>query len=218
MQSACPCPSPRLPAMFSLLRLITSLALAFVLFGPAVVHAWTRCRSQPGDPGYPTDADWSALNDTIGGRLLNVVPSAKACHTSGCTEAQWKSGIFRQTIPGSMNSVGILTRSPILLMTVCTHVVQLGTGEYSQAVLSFPSAQVHPGDRITAVHPNSAYITEPSVLKEMSLFMQSMQQKFNIFRFTLLFSRYMTIAYPFLGWNQICPGPRPARCYQILRP
>jgi hypothetical protein len=91
--------------MFSLLHPITTAAIAVSLFGPANVHAWPRCRNQPGDPGYPTNSDWSALNDTVGGRLINVVPSAKACLKLGCTEAQWESGVFRQTIPGSMNSV-----------------------------------------------------------------------------------------------------------------
>ncbi|KAI0248046.1 hypothetical protein BJV78DRAFT_1132054 [Lactifluus subvellereus] len=89
--------------MFSLLRSIAATAIAVSLLGPAVVHARSRCRNQPGDPGYPTAADWSALNNTLRGRLLNVVPSAKACLELGCTEAQWESGIFRQTIPGSMN-------------------------------------------------------------------------------------------------------------------
>ena len=102
----------------TLLYLMTVAALAVLLFGPAV-HA-CQCRNQPGDPGYPAAMDWSALNDTIGGRLLKVVPSAEACRELACTEAQWESGIFRQTIPGSMNSVGILpvTRSLLLLMTL----------------------------------------------------------------------------------------------------
>ncbi|KAI0248050.1 FAD-binding domain-containing protein [Lactifluus subvellereus] len=77
--------------------------MAVSLLGPhVVVHAWSRCRNQPGDPGFPTAADWSALNDTIYGRLIKVVPSAKACLELGCTEAQWESGVFRQTIPGAM--------------------------------------------------------------------------------------------------------------------
>ncbi|KAI0248051.1 FAD-binding domain-containing protein [Lactifluus subvellereus] len=88
--------------MLSLLRPITTAAIAVSLLGTAVVHAWSRCRNQPGDPGFPTAADWSALNDTIYGRLIRVMPSAKACLELGCTEAQWESGIFRQTIPGAM--------------------------------------------------------------------------------------------------------------------
>ncbi|KAI0061811.1 FAD-binding domain-containing protein [Artomyces pyxidatus] len=63
----------------------------------------SRCRNQPGDAGYPTPAQWSALNDQVDGRLLHVVPSAKACLELHCTEAQWTSGLFRVGIPGSMN-------------------------------------------------------------------------------------------------------------------
>lgn len=90
--------------MFTLFIPVTAIVLAISLIRPIqVVHA--RCRNQPGDPNYPTAEDWSALNDTIGGRLLRVVPSAEACRELRCTEAQWASGIFRQTIPGAMNAV-----------------------------------------------------------------------------------------------------------------
>jgi hypothetical protein len=89
--------------MFSLLSL-TAILLAMSLTRPVrLVQA--RCRSQPGDPDYPTDAEWAALNDTTGGRLVRVVPSAEVCREIDCTEAQWTSGIFRQTIPGAMNAV-----------------------------------------------------------------------------------------------------------------
>ena len=83
--------------------------VAALLFDPFQVQA--RCRNQPGSPGYPCAAEWSALNDTIDGRLVNVVPSAKACLELGCTEAQWESGVFRQAIPGSMNAVSFLRES-----------------------------------------------------------------------------------------------------------
>jgi len=101
--------------MFSLLHSVTASALVLFLCGPTVVHAW--CRNQPGDPGYPSITDWSTLNDTVNGRLLNVVPSAEACRELGCTEAQWESGVFRQTIPGSMNTVGTSTWRFCRLMT-----------------------------------------------------------------------------------------------------
>ncbi|KAI0259514.1 hypothetical protein BC834DRAFT_1028892 [Gloeopeniophorella convolvens] len=52
-----------------------------------------NCRNQPGDPGYPTVNEWAALNATTGGRLIAVVPSAKACEQLDCTDAQWTSGI-----------------------------------------------------------------------------------------------------------------------------
>jgi hypothetical protein len=94
--------------MFSLLSVIAIL-LAMSLTRPVrVVQA--RCRNQPGDPGYPTDADWAALNDTTGGRLVRVVPSAEACRELDCTLAQWTSGVFRQTIPGAMNAVRAVFR------------------------------------------------------------------------------------------------------------
>ncbi|KAI0028758.1 FAD-binding domain-containing protein [Vararia minispora EC-137] len=72
-----------------------------------VIHANValgRCRTQPGDPGFPSTADWAALNATIEGRLLTVVPSAEACARLNCTETQWTSSVFRNMIPGQMNS------------------------------------------------------------------------------------------------------------------
>jgi len=101
--------------MHLLYRSVTVSAVVGLLSGPLLVHA--RCRNQPGSSGYPSDANWCALNDTVDGRLVKVVPSAKACVELGCTEAQWESGIFRQMIPGSMNFVSFLTVSPLGLPT-----------------------------------------------------------------------------------------------------
>ena len=91
--------------MVSLFLSLTAIAFLAMSLTHPVRPAHARCRNQPGDPGYPTVADWSSLNDTIGGRLVTVVPSVEACRVLGCTEAQWSSGIFRQTIPGAMNAV-----------------------------------------------------------------------------------------------------------------
>jgi hypothetical protein len=87
-----------------------------LLLVPLLVHA--RCRNQPGSPGYPSAADWSALNDSIESRLVKVVPSAKACVELGCTEAQWESAIFQQTIPGSMNAVSVVPDSLLGLLSL----------------------------------------------------------------------------------------------------
>src|ERR1700733_14850236 len=95
--------------MLALSRSVAVSAVVGLLFVPLLVHA--RCRNQPGSSGYPPAASWSALNDSIDGHLVKVVPSAKACVELGCTEAQWESGVFRQTIPGSMNAVGVLPES-----------------------------------------------------------------------------------------------------------
>ena len=88
---------------------MSAAILVGLLLVPLLVHA--RCRNQPGSSGYPCTADWSAFNNSIDGRLVNVVPSAKACVELGCTEVQWESAIFRQSIPGSMISVGVLPKS-----------------------------------------------------------------------------------------------------------
>jgi len=69
-----------------------------------------QCRNVPGDPGFPSEEQWSALNSTISGRLVEVVPSAKFCHGlpgGSCTYQQWTSGVFRDEIPGAMNQVSI---------------------------------------------------------------------------------------------------------------
>ena len=128
--------------MLPLFRRSAAIGLSAVvglLFVPRLVHA--RCRNQPGSPGYPSGAEWSTLNDTIDGRLVHVVPSAKACVDLGCTEAQWESGIFRQAIPGSMNTVGVSPESLLGLPSYLRPVVvQLGTGDTcpSESMVSIP--------------------------------------------------------------------------------
>jgi hypothetical protein len=41
------------------------------------------CRNIPGDPGWPTPADWAKLNATVGGRLIATVPLAALCFEQG---------------------------------------------------------------------------------------------------------------------------------------
>ncbi|RYP93643.1 hypothetical protein DL770_000275 [Monosporascus sp. CRB-9-2] len=40
----------------------------------------TECRSMPGDPGWPSDGEWSSLNASIDGALLKPEPAAAACY------------------------------------------------------------------------------------------------------------------------------------------
>ncbi|KAJ7784953.1 FAD-binding domain-containing protein, partial [Mycena maculata] len=64
------------------------------------------CKNVPGSAGYPNATVWSTLNSTVSGRLVCVVPSAKYCESlpgGACTDAQWASAVFRNTIPGAMN-------------------------------------------------------------------------------------------------------------------
>ncbi|KAI1470849.1 uncharacterized protein F4812DRAFT_450063 [Daldinia caldariorum] len=41
-----------------------------------------NCRCFPGDACWPTLAEWSSFNDTVGGRLVATVPIAAPCHQS----------------------------------------------------------------------------------------------------------------------------------------
>jgi hypothetical protein len=153
-----------------------------LLSAPLLVHA--RCRNQPGSSSYPSAAEWSALNDSIDGRLVSVVPSAKACVELGCTEAQWGSTYFRQTIPGSMNAVSLLQESLFGLPSYLSPtVVQLGTGDAYRSMVSIPLIKRQYNDRITALHQSSVYVMAQHVRKEMSLSMRSMPQLSYIFRF-----------------------------------
>ena len=42
----------------------------------------TPCRYIPGDDGWPSQADWALLNNTVGGQLIATIPQASVCHTS----------------------------------------------------------------------------------------------------------------------------------------
>ena len=63
-------------------------------------------RNVPGDPGFPSNEAWTALNTSIGGKLVPVVPSAKYCQINNCTTTQRTSLTFRVNhMPGAMNQV-----------------------------------------------------------------------------------------------------------------
>ncbi|KAI0050106.1 FAD-binding domain-containing protein [Auriscalpium vulgare] len=135
--------------------------MVFSLYGLAFVAQLTlahaaatgRCRSQPGDPGYPTEADWDKLGAQVGGQLVTVAPSAKACIALQCTEAQWLSGLYRETIPGAMNSYNweqdYLASPPAMCLqngTTCSqgmvpvYAVNATTAAHIQAGVKFASA------------------------------------------------------------------------------
>lgn len=40
----------------------------------------TSCRVLPGDADWPMPQDWQDLNQTVGGRLIEVVPHESVCH------------------------------------------------------------------------------------------------------------------------------------------
>ena len=66
----------------------------------------STCRNVPGSPGYPTNEQWTAFNNTVSGQLVEVVPFVKFCNTQGgCTEEQSASSSFRAGVPGEMDGV-----------------------------------------------------------------------------------------------------------------
>ncbi|KAJ6545119.1 FAD-binding domain-containing protein [Mycena sp. CBHHK59/15] len=100
------------------------ILLFCTLFGHSLAGTEsTACRNVPGSAGYPNATAWSALNLTVSGRLVSVVPSAKYCESlpgGACTDAQWTSSVFRNTIPGAMNQGYDLTPPSLCLRNATT--------------------------------------------------------------------------------------------------
>jgi hypothetical protein len=79
------------PAFFPV-KMITVRAVSWLALA-AVAHALqplarspapraTTCKCYPGDSCWPTDAQWSALNQTVGGRLVKAIPPGAVCYES----------------------------------------------------------------------------------------------------------------------------------------
>lgn len=74
--------------MKTMLQKILPTALAAALLGiawAAVSHllsntSGSSCRCFPGDPCWPSSAQWSSFNASIGGKLVATVPIASPCH------------------------------------------------------------------------------------------------------------------------------------------
>jgi hypothetical protein len=45
------------------------------------------CHCFPGDDCWPSDSEWAALNETVQGRLVKVVPIGSVCHDPTYDEA-----------------------------------------------------------------------------------------------------------------------------------
>jgi hypothetical protein len=52
--------------------------------GPTITEGNTTysCKCIPGDQCWPDTAKWAALNETVGGALLKVVPPSAVCHNT----------------------------------------------------------------------------------------------------------------------------------------
>lgn len=87
----------------TMLRQVSLLLVVQQFFFATHASNGTNCRNQPGDPGFPSLQTLEQFNASIGGQLLNVIPTGKFCQEmGGCSDALWDNETFRQTIPGSM--------------------------------------------------------------------------------------------------------------------
>jgi hypothetical protein len=79
-----------------------------------VVTAWNplhpKCKATPGSPDWPSTASWSALNDSLSGRLLKPAPPGAVCHPTQPTyspaacpavQAGWATTIWHTDNPVS---------------------------------------------------------------------------------------------------------------------
>src|SRR5882724_1087910 len=72
-----------------------------------------KCRTQPGDPLFPTTEQLVQFNSSVDGRLIPVVPSGQFCKglEGGCPDSEWMDSQFLDNIPGAMLPVVLdLTR------------------------------------------------------------------------------------------------------------
>lgn len=126
--------SPKLQSSIMHILLSTVHLSAFAALFGFTRSADKRCRNIPGDPGFPSQAEWDKFNTTIDGTLVTVVPSAKFCHelpAGNCPSDLWESTVFRTTVPGAMVNVRLLAHSAFSNMVSDVPIlfsVQLGTG------------------------------------------------------------------------------------------
>lgn len=89
------------------IRSLTGLFSLTILACSATISSAHRCRNKPGDALFPTIEQFAALNTSIDGRLMTVVPSGQFCQTlpDGCPDILWQDSVFRGQIPGAMCEV-----------------------------------------------------------------------------------------------------------------
>ncbi|KAK0243576.1 FAD binding domain protein [Armillaria nabsnona] len=102
-----------------------------------------QCRVIPGDPEWPSQTVWDALNKSVDGRLIKTVPLASPCHTGKsfdpdeCTKirSNWHTPEFHETSSSSIMSALFSNRScdPFLTHLGCS------TGDYVQYTVNVSS-------------------------------------------------------------------------------
>jgi hypothetical protein len=68
--------------LLAMLRFIVSFVTTALLSvaSPTSSDGHAVCKAHPGSSKWPTQAEWSALNRTLNGRLLKPLPLAAVCH------------------------------------------------------------------------------------------------------------------------------------------
>ncbi len=56
--------------------------------GEVATNAPPGCRYLPGDSGWPSQAAWNRLNQTVGGRLITGKPLGRTCFKPNLNAAQ----------------------------------------------------------------------------------------------------------------------------------
>jgi hypothetical protein len=80
------CYHPSLFPMFPSATMVLLLApgvYAAALLGRPGQEVNSSCKAIPGDNDWPSRQVWSQLNDTVDGRLMQVVPQAAVCRPGG---------------------------------------------------------------------------------------------------------------------------------------
>jgi hypothetical protein len=87
--------------------LLTIVGVAILYFLGSVNAG---CKSVPGSSDWPTDQEWAALNETLGGQLIKPTPPGAVCHPEQSTynsavcptvETEWATFPFHREDPVS---------------------------------------------------------------------------------------------------------------------
>jgi hypothetical protein len=79
-----------------------------ILYFLASVNA--ECKSVPGSSDWPTEQEWAAFNDTLGGQLIKTTPPGAVCHleqptydSAACptVATEWATFPFHRNNPAS---------------------------------------------------------------------------------------------------------------------
>ncbi|KXH29855.1 FAD-dependent monooxygenase [Colletotrichum nymphaeae SA-01] len=86
--------------------------LPITLLLSGIVSADSHCKTTPYDTTWPSDSDWTALNQSVGGALIKTRPVASSCYdgnpfsstlTCDTVDDGWSSSAFHAGLPESID-------------------------------------------------------------------------------------------------------------------